>query len=633
MKKNKFLPLLALVMLASCQSATNTNSTPGNTSSSSSSSGSFSYTDELDAFVEEDEIDILSDYDIQEEETLPESYTEIDVSSISSGESYTISTGGTFLLTNENANARIIVDTTDDVTLLLNNVSLTSLTDAPLEVKTANSFTIKALSKTKNYFKDSENNTSEACILVKKVKLTIEGSGYLYVAGKGLSNDTIDSGVGIQAAKGITINDTHILVTESTSHALNSKAGFEINSAKLSLISKKDAIHSKEGGATITSSIINSDTYGDSIDAYGEVTISSSSTHVVTHGEYVLYDASLDTDNSLYEDSKYILENGEYKKISSDDMSRYNTRYYLSQKCKGFKSEGKVSIHGGDYYFYTADDSLASDSEIEILSGDFVFYTLDQAINSDQILNIGVSQNTEDLKIHIYHSYEGIQGGNIYFNSGYVYIESTDDGINATSDTLENVSMNFHTDATVYVYAEGDGIDSNGDITMDGGNLFVFGPTNGGNSSLDYDGTFTYTDGTIFAFSEQGMIETPSTNAMNVASLNLGSYEKNAILSFLIDDYEFSAILPKSYAKLNVIIGSRYMTYNSTLRVISPTSGKITYTNSIYMGEKVSDSDTDIASVSIQLGLTTYGGSNNDRPGGGDNPQPGGNGGDRPDKP
>ncbi len=630
MKKNKLLPLLALVVLASCQSTSDTTTSE---ESKSSSSGSFSYTDTIDAFVEEDAIDIESDYESQVEESLPETYTEIDVSTITTGESYTISTGGTFVLSNENANARIIVDSSDDVTLLLNNVTLTSLTDAPIEVKTAKSFTIKALSKTKNYFTDSENNTSEACILVKKVKLAIEGSGYIYISGKGLSNDTIDSGVGIQAAKGITIDDAHLLVTESNSHALNSKAGLEINSAKLSLTSKKDAIHSKEGGVTITSSIINSDTYGDSIDACGEVIVSSSSTHVVTYGEYVLYDASLDTDNSLYEDSKYILENGEYKKISGDDMSRYQTRYYLSQKCKGFKSEAKVSIHGGDYYFYTADDSLASDTEIEILSGDFVFYTLDQAINSDQILNIGVSQNTEDLTIHIYHSYEGIQGGNISFNSGYVYIESTDDGINATSDTLESVSMNFHTDATVYVNAEGDGIDSNGDITMDGGNLFVFGPTSGGDGSLDYDGTFTYTDGTIFAFSEQGMIETPSTDAINVASLNLGSYEKNAILSFLIDDYEYSAILPKSYSKLNVILGSRNMKYNSTLRVISPTSGDITYTNSIYTGSKTSDADEDIASVTVQLGLTTYGSSNNnDRPGGGDH-QPGGNGGDRPDRP
>ncbi len=632
MKKSKLLPLLAIALLASCQETVTSDTTSADKGSDSTSS-SFSYIDSSDSFLEEDIIDIESDYDTQIEENITDDYTEIDVSTISEGESYTIETGGTFLLSGKNDNARIIVNTSDDVVLLLNNVSLTSLTDAPLEVKTAASLKIKALSKTKNYFTDSENNTSEACIVVKKVKMEIEGSGYLYVAGKGQSTDSIDSGVGIQAAKGIDIKDTHVLVTESVSHALNSKAGFTIDSAKLSLVSLKDAIHSKEGGVSITSSIINSDTYGDCIDALLDVSVISTDSHIVTHGEYVLYDASLDTDNSLYEDSKYILENGEYKKISSDDMSRYQTRYYLNQKCKGFKSEATVTIDGGDYYFYTADDSLASDAEIDILSGDFVFYTLDQAINSDQILNIGVTDSEDDLSIHIYNSYEGIQGGNISFNSGYTYILSSDDGINATSDTLDSVSMNFHDGSTVYVNASGDGIDSNGDITMDGGTLIVFGPTNGGDGSLDFDGSFTYTGGTIFALSQQGMIQTPSTDSINVASINLSSYQANTLLSFVVDDFEFSTILPKSYSQLNVIVGSNNLTADSTLRFYTPTNGNLTYENGVYIGSKVSDASENIASVTLVKGLTSYGGSNNGGPNGNNNPQPGGNGNDRPDRP
>lgn len=632
MKKSKLLPLLAIALLASCQSTITDDSTSAKGSDSSSSS-SYSYIDSKDSFQEEEAIDIESDYDTQTTETITGEYTEIDVSTIAEGEKYTIEEGGTFLLSGKNDNARIVVNTADDVVLLLNNVTLTSLTDAPLEVKTAASLKVKALSKTKNYFTDSENNTTEGCIVVKKVKLEMEGSGYLYVAGKGLSNDTIDSGVGIQAAKGIDIKGTHILVTESQSHALNSKAGFTIDSAKLSVVSMKDAIHSKEGGVSITSSVINSDTYGDGIDALLEVSIISTDSHIVTHGEYVLYDASLDTDHSLYEDSKYILENGEYKKISSDDMSRYQTRYYLNQKCKGFKSEASVTIDGGDYYFYTADDSLASDTEIDVLSGAFVFYTLDQAINSDQILNIGVTDSEDDLSIHIYNSYEGIQGGNISFNSGYTYILSSDDGINATSDTLDSVSMNFHEGSTVYVNASGDGIDSNGDITMDGGTLIVFGPTNGGDSSHDFDGSFTYTGGTIFALSQQGMIQTPSADSVNVASINLSSYQQNTILSFVVDDFEFSTILPKSYSQLNVILGSENLTADSTLHVYTPTTGNLTYENSVYIGNKVSDASDDIASATLVKGLTSSGSSNNGDHGGNNNPQPGGDGNDRPDRP
>ena len=59
------------------------------------------------------------------------------------------------------------------------------------------SFTIKALEKTKNFLSDSENNTLEAAVIVKKVPLSILGKGYLYVYGKGKSDDTTDSDVGI----------------------------------------------------------------------------------------------------------------------------------------------------------------------------------------------------------------------------------------------------------------------------------------------------------------------------------------------------------------------------------------------------------------------------------------------------
>ena len=100
---------------------------------------------------------------------------------------------------------------------------------APMDPK---SFTIKALEKTKNFLSDSANNTLEAAVIVKKVPLSILGKGYLYVYGKGKSDNTTVSDVGIQAAKGIQPENTHVIVKESLSHARNAKAGFTIKNAK-----------------------------------------------------------------------------------------------------------------------------------------------------------------------------------------------------------------------------------------------------------------------------------------------------------------------------------------------------------------------------------------------------------------
>jgi hypothetical protein len=61
---------------------------------------------------------------------------------------------------------------------------------------------------------------------------------------------------------------------------------------------------------------------------------------------------------------------------------------------------------------------------------------------------------------------------------------------------------------TVYVDAEGDGIDSNGSLYIEGGTITIDGPTNTGNGALDSgDGDYTteITGGTITAASAAGM--------------------------------------------------------------------------------------------------------------------------------
>ena len=107
-------------------------------------------------------------------------------------------------------------------------------------------FTIKALEKTKNFLSDSENNTLEAAVIVKNVPLSILGKGYLYVYGKGKNDDTTDSDVGIQTAKGIQLENTHVIVKESLSHAWNAKAGLTIKNAKPCFFSRHRMEQQKE---------------------------------------------------------------------------------------------------------------------------------------------------------------------------------------------------------------------------------------------------------------------------------------------------------------------------------------------------------------------------------------------------
>ncbi len=59
---------------------------------------------------------------------------------------------------------------------------------------------------------------------------------------------------------------------------------------------------------------------------------------------------------------------------------------------------------------------------------------------------------------------------------------------------------------TVYV-ANGDGIDSNGSVLMTGGTVTLVGPSNNGNSALDFDGIGTINGGTFFAIGSSGMAQ------------------------------------------------------------------------------------------------------------------------------
>lgn len=65
------------------------------------------------------------------------------------------------------------------------------------------------------------------------------------------------------------------------------------------------------------------------------------------------------------------------------------------------------------------------------------------------------------------------------------------------------------TGGTLTVKADGDGLDSNGDLEVSGGEAYVSGPTSDGNSAIDYgDGsTATITGGTVVALGSTGMAE------------------------------------------------------------------------------------------------------------------------------
>ena len=228
---------------------------------------------------------------------------------------------------------------------------------------------------------------------------------------------------------------------------------------------------------------------------------------------------------------------------------------------KGIKADGAIYVNGGTFNIDSADDSVHSNSDVTLNAGTYTLSTGDDGVHSDTALLVNGGTIT------ISESYEGLEGLTVTINDGDIDITSDDDGINAAGgndasgfggmggdgfmgmkapgdtdsadDTTEtadddNVENDTSTDemwmeingGSIHVLAGGDGLDSNGDLTINGGEVYIDGPSDNGNSAIDYgDRSSCYINGgTVVAIGSSGMAEEISDESdQQVAFVKLDS--------------------------------------------------------------------------------------------------------------
>ena len=132
------------------------------------------------------------------------------------------------------------------------------------------------------------------------------------------------------------------------------------------------------------------------------------------------------------------------------------------------------------------------------------------------VLNITADNEGLDTELHL-----TINGGTINITSGNDGINTNEDNVSVT--TVNGGSVNIQVTGET---GEGDGIDSNGSITMTGGTVFVSGPVSGSDGAIDFETDMTMTGGSILALSSRGMMEYPSTQHYYTTSIaaNAGDF-------------------------------------------------------------------------------------------------------------
>ena len=282
--------------------------------------------------------------------------------------------------------------------------------------------------------------------------------------------------------------------------------------------------------------IININAGGDGIQSAQDITITDGSFDITTGTGYDDESFNSDTDS----------RKGIKASFSSDEDSDTED------------STNSITVSGGRFVLNTADDSIHSDSYICITGGDFEIKTGDDGIHADTTLDVG--QNDADnslININILTCYEGLEAGTVNIYSGNISVVSSDDGINAAGGSDENQGpagggfnpgggrpgqggpggnpggnggsapgQGGSSDYTINIYggeifvnAEGDGLDSNGDLNLLGGSLVIWGMKAGGdNEPLDCDGTLTIDGATVFGAGSSAMTTVPKNSQGYITS-------------------------------------------------------------------------------------------------------------------
>ena len=183
----------------------------------------------------------------------------------------------------------------------------------------------------------------------------------------------------------------------------------------------------------------------------------------------------------------------------------------------GIVCNDDLVIAGGTVTVTAAQDGLHANDSTRIVNADLTITAGDDGVTVSNDENTGYFY-MESGSVTIPSCYEGIEAVNVTIDGGTVDITSTDDGINANGTGSVNPVITVNGGDVRIVNTQGmdaDGMDSNGNIYINGGKVFVSMNGTGINSAIDYGsengGVCQVNGGTLVACGGSGMVESLDT--------------------------------------------------------------------------------------------------------------------------
>ncbi len=522
--------LLGTLMLSGCNKKTGENTQQNTTESSDAVGTSITEIDTSNMFSDRDK-------EVGYEESESVAISLADDSSVCESDAVvitentvTIKEEGTYILSGSLSNGMVIVEAedTDKIQIILNGVSISNSQSAALYVRSADKVFVTTASGTENILENNgtyvaidENNIDSA--VFSKSDLTLNGEGTLTV--------TAQEGHGIVSKDDLVLTSGTYVIT-SASHGISGKDSVRIANGSYTIVSEKDGIHAEN---TEDSSL-------------GFVYLAGGSFSITSQQDGISASSWLQAEDGTYE-----ILSGEgsarvQNQSSGEDKPMQRTFQEEAEEnttsIKGIKAAAQLVLNGGTYNIDAEDDALHSNGNLAVKNGTYALSSGDDGIHADS--NASISGGDID----IIKSYEGIEGLSIDITGGEIFVLATDDGMNAAGGndssgfegpgfggdqfaSTEGAYINI-AGGVLRVNASGDGIDSNGDITVSGGETYVSGPTNDGNGTLDYSGTAQITGGIFAAAGSSGMAQNfDSSSTQGVIMINTDPQEQNTNIVLL----------------------------------------------------------------------------------------------------
>ena len=471
-----------------------------------------------------------------------------------------ITKSGEYVLSGEISDGQIIVDVPDSddkvVTLILNGVNVNCSDSAAIYVKNAKKVVLSLVEGTTNSFSDgnsyvyddTDNEEPNSCIFSKD-DLAISGNGSLLVNGN-FNN-------GIYSKDDLTITGGKIEV-KAVNNGIKGKDSIAILSAAMSIDAGGDGMSSSNGDDE-GKGFISIETGNFKI-VSGEDGIQAETCLEIKGGNYDITTGEGATTTSWdNEDEWGKLDFGEG--LNREDFSNESgTNSSLDAvSIKGIKAGANITINGGEYIINAEDDAIHTNGDIEIIDGIFDIKSGDDGLHADDILNINGGEIT------VNQCYEGIEATYITVNDGNIYVISRDDGFNAaggndSSSIQGRPGGNMFSNSTgnltfnggyVYVNSSGDGLDANGTLEITEGYIIVDGPASGGNGALDYDSSCKITGGFLIAVGYSQMAQMPTEAEVNCVMIGFDEYISDGKLINIADADNNSIITFKGTKSYN----------------------------------------------------------------------------------